>query len=67
MYRKENVNSVAVKDLTHLLLYHVLYYKLQNANMLLLGQLQNHYDVLDMFHIRHVGQIVTVCCTGLTG
>ena len=29
--------------------------KLQNANMLLLGQLQNYYDVLGMFHIRHVG------------
>ena len=38
-----------------LLLYHVLYYKLQNANMLLLGQLQNYYDVLDMFHIQHAG------------
>ena len=48
-------------DLTHLLLYHVLYYKLQNANMLRLGQLQNHYDVLDMFHVQHVGQIVTIC------
>ena len=36
-------------------------------NMLLLGQLQNCYDVLDIFHIRHVGQIVTICCTGLTG
>ena len=55
------------KDLTHLLLYHVLYYKLQNANMLLLEQLQNKYDVLEMFHIGHVGQIVTICCTGLTG
>ena len=44
-----------------------MYYKLQNANMLLLGQLQNYYDVLDMFHIRHVGQVVTICCTGLTG
>ena len=53
--------------MTHLLLYHVLYYKLQNANMLLLEQLQNKYDVLDMFHIGHVGQIVTICCTGLTG
>ena len=41
--------------LTHLLLYHVLYYKLQNANILLLGQLQNYYDVLDMFHIQHAG------------
>ena len=45
----------------------MLYYKLQNANMLLLEQLQNKYDVLDMFHIGHVGQIVTICCTGLTG
>ena len=35
--------------------------------MLLLEQLQNKYDVLDMFHIGHVGQIVTICCTGLTG
>ena len=48
---------------TFLLLYHVLYYKLQNANMLLLGQLQNYYDVRDMFHIQHAeltgwGQIV---------
>ena len=33
----------------------------------LLGQVQNKYDVLDMFHIGHVGQIVTICCTGLTG
>ena len=33
--------------------------------MLLL--VQNYYDVLDMFHTRHVRQIVTICCTGLTG
>ena len=36
-------------------------------NVLLFGQLQNCYDVLDIFHIRHIGQIVTICCTGLTG
>ena len=49
------IYSLSQNDLTHLLLYHVLYYKLQNANMLLLGQLQNYYDVLDMFHIQHAG------------
>ena len=31
-------------------------------NMLLLGQLQKYYDVLEMY-IRHVGQIVTSCWT----
>ena len=29
--------------------------KLQNANMLLLGQLQDYYDVLGMFPIRQIG------------
>ena len=32
---------VYVCDLTHLLLFHVMYYKLQNNNILLLKQLQN--------------------------
>ena len=52
---------VYVCDLTHLLLFHVMYYKLQNNNILLLKQLQKYYGLLDMFHVRHVGQIVTIC------
>ena len=52
---------VYVYDLTHLLLYHVMYYKLQNDNILLLKQLQKYYGLLDMFHVRHVAQIVTIC------
>ena len=38
---------VYVCDLTHLLLFHVMYYKLQNNNILLLKQLQKYYGLLD--------------------
>ena len=38
-----------------------MYYKLQNNNILLLKQLQKYYGLLDMFHVRHVAQIVTIC------
>ena len=41
-----------------------MYYKLQNAKILLSKQLQKYYGLLDMFHVR---QIVTICCSGLTG
>ena len=55
---------VHVCDLTHLLLFYVMYYKLHNAGILLLKQLQKYYGLLDMFHVR---QIVTICCSELTG